>query len=257
VSPVPHGALFRVPPLPLAALAGALSVLGFAPFGLYPLLIATLALLVVLWQRAGSRRHALLIGFIFGLGYFLSGVSWVYVSLHDFGAIPAPLAALLTLLFCCILAAYPAVIGYAYFALGTRSVLATVVVVPALWTLADWVRGWLFTGFPWIALGYSQVPASPLAGYVPVLGVYGATFATALTAGLVVTICAHPAVKVNRTRLLSFILHPSSFILAFLWIGGYLLQQIAWTTPLGTPLSVSLLQGNIPQEMKWRADRVT
>ena len=141
MSPVPNGALFRVPPLPLAALAGALSVLGFAPFGLYPLPIATLALLILLWRRASGLRHATLIGFIFGLGYFLTGVSWVYVSLHDFGAMPVPLAAFLTLLFCCILSLYPAAIGGAYFALGTRSILATVVVLPALWTLADWVRG--------------------------------------------------------------------------------------------------------------------
>ena len=259
MSIVPHGVLSRIPALPLAALAGAMAVLGFAPFYLYPLLIAALALLMVLWRDAGSRRRALLIGFVFGLGYFLAGVSWVYVSLHDFGAMPAPLAAVLTLLFCCILACYPAAIGYAYHALGTRSVMATLVVLPALWTLADWVRGWLFTGFPWLALGYSQVPASPLAGYVPVLGVYGATFATALTAGALVAWYAFATMKGDRgsrPRIPSVILHPASFILALLWIGGYLLLQITWTAPAGAPVSVSLLQGNIAQDMKWRPDRV-
>jgi apolipoprotein N-acyltransferase len=284
VSPVPNGALFRILPLLLAALAGALSVLGFAPFYLFPLPFATLALLIVLWRRANSRRHAMLIGFVFGLGYFLTGVSWVYVSLHDFGAMPALLAIFVTCIFCCILAAYPAVVGYAYFALGPRSALATLVVLPALWTLGEWVRGWLFTGFPWIALGYAQVPTSPLAGYVPVLGVFGASFATVLTAGLLVTWCWFPTPKdewpeatsggmarghvgmngprprgaegKTRLRLRYFILHPSSFILAFLWLGGYLLQQITWTTPSGAPISVSLLQGNIPQELKWRPDRI-
>jgi apolipoprotein N-acyltransferase len=224
-----------------------MGVLGFAPFYLYPLLIAALAVLIVLWRQAGSRRRALLIGFVFGLGYFLAGVSWVYVSLHDFGAMPAPLAAVLTLLFCCILACYPAAIGYTYYALGTSSVLATLVVLPALWTLADWVRGWLFTGFPWIALGYSQVPASPLAGYVPIAGVYGATFATALSAALLVTLWT--ARKTLRAWLWSG-------ALMSLWIGGYLLLQIAWTTPVGAPVSVSLLQGNIAQDLKWRPDRV-
>ena len=261
MSSVPNGTLFRIPPLPLAALAGAAGVAGFAPVGFFPMLIATLALLIVLWRRAASRRHAAVIGFVFGLGYFLAGVSWVYVSLHDFGEMPALLAAALTLVFCCILSCYPALIGYAYFAIGPRSGAATLVVLPALWTLADWVRGWLFTGFPWLALGYSQVPASPLAGYAPVVGVYGITFATALTAGLLVTLCTHPREEIktevkSRARLLTFILHPSLFILAGLWMGGYALQQIKWTTPLGTPLSVSLLQGNIPQDMKWREDRV-
>jgi len=256
VSPDPNGALFRIPLLPLAALAGAVSVLSFEPFGYFAVLIATLALLIVLWRRADNRRHAAAIGFVFGLGYFLAGVSWVYVSLHDFGAMPALLAAVLTFAFCCILACYPAIIGYVYFALGPRSVAATLVVLPALWTLADWVRGWLFTGFPWLALGYSQVPTSPLAGYAPVVGVYGATFATVLTAALIVNLFTHPAVKENRNRFLSFILHSSVFILAGLWVGGYSLQQITWTAPAGTPLSVSLLQGNIAQDMKWREDRV-
>ena len=262
MSPVPHGVLSRVPSLPLAAILGALTVLGFAPFYLYPLPVVTLALLIMLWRQAGSSRRAMLVGFVFGLGFFLAGVSWVYVSLHDFGAMPAPLAAVLTLLFCCILAAYPAVIGYAYYALGAQSLLATLAVLPALWTLADWVRGWLFTGFPWIALGYSQVPASPLAGYLPVLGVYGATFATALSASLVVTLWAcwkdeGGRMKAEDTsRLRRFILQPSSFILVALWVAGYLLLQITWTTPAGAPVSVSLLQGNIPQDMKWRPDRV-
>ena len=265
VSPVPHGTLSRVCMPTLAAVAGAATVLGFAPFYLYPLPVATLALLIVLWQRATSRRHAAAIGFAFGLGFFLAGVSWVYVSLHDFGAMPAPLAAVLTLLFCSILAAYPAAIGYLYCALGTRSTYSTLIVLPALWTLADWVRGWLFTGFPWLAFGYAQVPASPLAGYAPVTGVYGLTFFTVISAGLLVTLWTGwqdargriGAAGVTGKGYFSFILHPSSFILIALWAGGYLLQQIAWTAPTGALLSVSLLQGNIPQEMKWRPDKIS
>ena len=250
-----------MPPALLAALAGAATVLGYAPFGLLLLPIATIALLIVLWRRAGSARGAAFLGLLFGLGYFLAGVSWVYVSLHDFGAMPALLAGLLTLAFCCILALYPAVVGYVYFALGSRTVLATVMVLPALWTLADWMRGWLFTGFPWLALGYSQVPAGPFAGYVPVLGIYGASFAIVLAAGLIVTVCSPARSGQCATHrgacFLSVLLHPASVTLACLCAGGYLLQQIAWTTPAGAPLSVSLLQGNIAQDMKWRADRVT
>ena len=259
------GALPRVQALPLAALAGAVTVPGFAPFYLFPLPVATLALLIVLWRRTASRRDAALTGFSFGLGYFLTGVSWVYVSLHDFGAMPALLAAAVTLLFCAYLALYPAVTGWIYYVLGPRSALATLAALPALWTLADWLRGWLFTGFPWLALGYAQVPDSPLAGYLPLLGIYGATLATAVSAGAIVTLWAHwkdektrmKAEGKNRPRFPSFIIHHSSFIIAVIWIGGYALRYIDWTTPTGAPLAVSLLQGNIPQEMKWRSDRVT
>ena len=270
------GALPRAKALPFAALAGAVTVLGFAPFYLFPLPIATLALLIVLWRGAASRRDAALIGFSFGLGYFLAGVSWVYVSLHDFGAMPALLAGVLTLLFCGYLALYPAATGWVYHALGPRSALATLAALPALWTLAEWLRGWLFTGFPWIALGYAQVPASPLAGYVPVLGIYGASFATVLSAGLLVTLylrlttkdeggrrkeeVKHSGLTIHPSAFILHplrpLLHPSSFILVAFWIGGYLLQQIDWTQPAGEPVTVSLLQGNIPQDMKWRDDKI-
>ncbi len=247
----------RIKAASLAAIIGAATVPGFAPIHLFPLPIATIALLIALWQRAAGRRDAAVIGLGFGLGYFLAGVSWVYVSLHDFGAMPAPLAGFVTLAFCAYLALYPAMTGWIYCALGPRSTLVTLAVLPALWTLADWLRGWLFTGFPWIALGYSQVPDSPLAGYVPMLGIYGASFATVFSAGLLLTLGTKsrdesgrmkPRSEV-RTRLLSF-------ILVSLWIGGYALQQIDWTRPEGAPVTVSLLQGNIPQEMKWREDKI-
>lgn len=262
----PNGSvLTRAKALPLAALAGAATVPGFAPLYLFPLPVITLALLIMLWQRAGGRRDAALVGLGFGLGYFLVGVSWVYVSLHDFGAMPALLAAILTLLFCAILALYPAITGWFYHALGTRSTLVTLAALPALWTLTEWLRGWVFTGFPWIALGYAQVPRSPLAGYVPILGVYAASFATVLSAGLLVTLWTRwkdegtrmKAEAKNRARLLSFILHPSALVLVSLWAGGYLLLQIDWTYPEGEPVTVTLLQGNIPQEMKWRDDKIS
>lgn len=238
------GTLSRIPSPLLALLAGAAGVLGFAPFGLFPVVIAVLALLIVLWQRADSRRRAALTGFAFGIGFFCAGVSWVYVSLHDFGAMPAPLAAVLTLAFACILALYPAAVGFVYAGVGARSKIATIVVLPALWVLADWIRGWLFTGFPWLALGYSQVPGSPLAGYIPVLGVYGATWFVALTASLLVVMAT--AAKKTRAR--------AAIAAVVVWVAGYGLQQVAWTTPTGAPVSVSLLQGNISQDLKWRPE---
>jgi len=248
----------------LAAFAGAVTVLGFAPFYLFALPVVTLAVLIVLWRRAASRRAAALIGFSFGLGYFLTGVSWVYVSLHDFGAMPALLAGVLTLLFCAYLALYPALTGWIYYVLGPRSALATLAALPALWALADWLRGWLFTGFPWIALGYSQIPASPLAGYVPVLGIYGASLATVASAGSIVTLWFHwkdeggamKAEAKTRARLLSLIAHRSSLIMVVIWLAGFALKQIDWTAPEGEPIVVSLLQGNIPQDMKWRDDKI-
>ena len=150
-------------PLILAFVLGSVTVAGFAPFHFFLLPAATLAVLFHLWQRAVSARAAAFTGFAYGLGLFVSGASWVYVSLHDFGAMPAPLAALATLLFCVVLAALPAAAGYASARFGAPPALKLSLVTPAMWTLSEWVRGWIFTGFPWLAAGYSQVPTSPLA----------------------------------------------------------------------------------------------
>jgi len=259
---------FILHPSSLALVLGALTVPGFAPFSLFLLPVLALAVLLRLWQRAPTPARAAAIGFGYGLGLFLAGVSWVYVSLHDFGAMPAPLAAIATLLFCAFLALFPALVGYFAVAIPMASAITFVVFIPAVWTLAEWTRGWVFTGFPWLALGYSQVPTSPLAGYAPVLGVYGVTLMTVMTSGLLVVLWQryrandeHETMGAERkTRRPNprwrLILHPSSFIILAVWLGGWALKQVEWTQPAGTPVSVSLLQGNVPQDLKWRPDRI-
>ena len=248
-----------------AFVLGAATVAGFAPFYLFPLPVLTLAGLIYLWTGARTPRSAAATGFAFGIGLFLCGVSWIYVSLHDFGAMPAPVAAATTLLFCAFLALFPAAVGYACARTTLGPLARWGLLAPALWTLVEWTRGWIFTGFPWLALGYSQIPGSPLAGYAPLLGIHGVTLATAASAGLVVYgWLAFEKGKGERGKgknfraraVSSFILHPSSFILIAIWATGFGLKQIAWTQPVGAPLEVSLLQGNVPQDMKWREDRV-
>ena len=112
-------------------------------------------------------------GFGFGLGYFLTGTSWVYVSMHDFGGMAWPVAAFASGVFCAILAVFPAAAGWIYARTPATGWIKPALVFPAAWTLLEWARGWAFTGFPWIAVGYSQAPFSPLSGFAPVLGVYG------------------------------------------------------------------------------------
>jgi len=248
-----------------AFVLGAITVAGFAPLYLFPLPVVTLAGLYALWLRATGPRAAAAAGFAFGLGLFLCGVPWIYVSLHDFGAMPAPVAILVTALFCAFLALFPAAAGYACSRPRLPAVLRFALLAPAVWTLLEWTRGWLFTGFPWLELGYSQIPASPLAGLAPVLGIHGVTLATAASAGLVVVLWRHATTTADggwRTadgrngRLLSFVLHPSFLILLVLWAGGWGLKPVEWTAPVGDPVNVSLLQGNIPQDLKWREDRL-
>ena len=234
----------------LAAGLGALTVTGYAPFGFYPLPLLTFAGLFLLWQRAADARAAALTGFAFGLGWFVAGVSWVYVSLHTFGAMPAPLGGAVTLLFCAYLALHPAIIGYLSRRFTLSPALHWIVFVPAAFTLIEWLRSWLFTGFPWLNPGYSQAPASPLAGYAPILGLHGVTLLLIATAGALSLI----RFAALRSRLRS--VWPWLAALMLIWITGAALKTVAWTEATGTRVTVSLLQGNIEQDLKWREDHL-
>jgi apolipoprotein N-acyltransferase len=241
-----------------AFLLGAATVAGFAPLYLFPIPALTLAALLWLCRGAATPKRAAAIGWWFGLGLFLTGVSWVYVSLNTFGAMPAPLAAFFTLLFCAFLALFPALTAYCFYVLRSPPWMKLAVIAPAAWTLTEWVRGWIFTGFPWLAVGYSQVPASPLAGYAPVLGIFGTSLATVVTAGLLVLIAdairtrrRHAAADAGGSLPIARPLGPAAAALLALWLGGYALKQVSWTEPAGEPLEVTLLQGNIPQAIKW------
>ncbi|HSS27751.1 MAG TPA: apolipoprotein N-acyltransferase, partial [Usitatibacter sp.] len=138
--------------LAAAFAAGAVAVAGFAPFYLWPLPIAALAVLFAMWMRESRPWRAFAAGYAFGLGFFLVGVSWVYVSLHDYGGMPMVLTALAVLLFCAYLALFPALAGW----LSVRFVSQPawrLIFVPAAFAACEWLRGWLFTGFPWLSMG--------------------------------------------------------------------------------------------------------
>jgi apolipoprotein N-acyltransferase len=227
----------------IALLAGVLTPLAFAPFGLFPLGVLMPAVLFVAWHESGPARAAWR-GFLFGVGMFGVGVSWVYVSLHTFGNMPAPLAGLTVILFVALLSIFPAAVGLLqarFQSLGPRWRLA--LVMPALWVLLEWTRGWFLTGFPWLNLGYSQVD-TPLAGYASWVGVYGVSAAVAATGGLVA------AAWFDRNWAWRLYLP----VVAAIWIAGWLAGQIAWVQPAGPPLRVALVQGDTPLAIKWRPE---
>lgn len=248
--------LFSIDRVKAAAFAlGAATVAGFAPLYLFPLPLATLALLMLLWRRADSPRRAAVLGWWFGLGLFLTGVSWVYVSLHTFGAMPLPLAAFFTLLFCAFLALFPAAVAYVSKVIRAPGSLDLALVIPAAWALSEWIRSWIFTGFPWLAVGYSQVPTGPVSGFAPVVGIYGVSFAVVSSAGLLVLLWerASAAKRGGAATRRSTLVAPILILLAA-WGAGYGLKSVRWTEPVGEPIDVTLLQGNIPQEIKWTAE---
>lgn len=218
-------------------LLGGLAVLAFAPFEQFWLMPLVLALLFQLLRLSGSWRAGARLGWAFGLGLFLAGVSWIYVSLSTFGEMPALVAALATLVFCAYLALFPALLGGLFCRFLPERIGLQALLFAGLLALLDALRGWLFTGFPWLALGYSQMQPSPLAGFAPLLGVYGLS----LLVGLVgAWLCWRPWGWAGIAGLL---------------LAGGALQRVEWTIPEGAPVSVALIQGNIPQEMKWQPER--
>jgi apolipoprotein N-acyltransferase len=226
-----------------AFLLGALQSLAFAPFDLWPLGPGCLALLWLLWSGVPPGRAAW-IGFGFGAGLFLAGTYWLYTSVHVLGQAPLAVAIVLMLGLVAIMGAYTAVVGWLVVRVApTRSPARELALLPAAWMLLEWFRGWFLSGFPWLAVGYSQLD-TPLAGYAPLVGVYGVSLASAVTAGaLVVALDARGAVRV--VPLVG---------IALLWAGGFGLARLDWTRPSGAPLSVAIVQGAIPQAQKWLAE---
>ncbi|CUA84027.1 Apolipoprotein N-acyltransferase [Gulbenkiania indica] len=223
----------------LTAVAGALSVFAFAPwrmFWLMPLLLAALA-------ELAERRPASAFGtgYAWGLAAYTANFYWIYISLHHVAGLPSVFAAPLTLLLPAYLALYPGLAVWLSCRMAGRAWLRWLVAFPAAFTLGEWLRGWMLTGFPWGTAGYSQITESPLSGLAPVGGIYLVTWAVALSAGVIVVFArVRP-----RTRVVLLAL------MALVWGGGYHLRHRSWTQPVGEPVSVALAQGNVPQSLKW------
>jgi len=230
----------------IAAIAGGISVFSFAPFGWWPLQILALAVLAYQGMRADSVRASALVGWAFGFGWCLAGFHWLYVALNRFNGLPAPLAA------AAIAALAAAMALYATMAMGAVAWLrkrwplplpaATLLVFPASWAFFELARGWVLTGFPWVTAGYAY-HQSPLAGYAPVLGVYGISWLAALTAGAL-------PLLMHKFR------YPAMAIVAAIWAGGFALGQHAWTAPAGKPLTVRLVQGNVALANKFNIQHI-
>lgn len=222
-------------------LAGALLTLSFAPFGLWPAGIAGCALFGYFLSTCGSGA-AIWRGWLFGLGLFGTGASWVYVSIHVYGQAGIGLATLLTALFCAGLALLPALFAGLYVRWVRGLPGGMLIGFPALWVLFEWLRSWLLTGFPWLYLGYAHIDTW-IAGWAPIVGVYGLSFFTALTAS-----CLFLAWRSRGAA--SLVTYAG--IVVTIWVGGLVLRPIEWVVPASEePLSVALYQPNIPQERKW------
>lgn len=222
----------------LLLLVGASNTLAFAPFHLWPVALLAPAVLFYCWSEATSKR-ACWQGLYFGIGFFGSSVSWVYISMHRFGGMSMLLAGLATMLFVVVLALFIALQGYLANKAFTHKNIRLLLVYPVVWVVFEWLRAVLFTGFPWVFLGYSQL-SSPFAGFAPILGVYGVSLACVFSSAWLVYLFVG-----NRLKVLA------GLGIILLMVLGFGLTQVSWTHVSTKPVRVSLVQGNIPQTLKW------
>jgi len=227
-----------------AATAGALYPLAFAPIDLVPLAPLALGLLFFFWRDA-SPRQAGLLGFVFGLSMFTVGVSWIYVSLHQYGNMPMPLAAAAVAIFGVLMALYPALVGWAQARFWPMTpMLRCMTVMPALWVGGEWLRGTLLSGFPWLYLGYSQID-TPLVSLLPLVGTLGVSLWVAVAVGAAVS----AIIQNGRDRI-----KPLAG-LAVLGVVLLLSRLPVFIQPLGSTLEVAVIQNNVSLEDKWQSSK--
>ena len=241
-------------------LGGALHALSFAPdplpqWALSPLQLCTMAWLVTCVWRAPTGLYAARRAWFFALGHFVVGLYWLTISMHVYGSMPMPLAIVALVALSAYLALFASLAAWLVHQIKavTRSSLSAMgwasFAWASAWTVSEWLRATLFTGFPWLNIGYAHVD-SWFAGWSSVLGLYGVTFVTAFSAAAIATLVGtHARTQTSLRALIG--------VLAILFaLSGLILGHIKWSTPTGAPLVARLVQGNVDQGVKFTPDHL-
>lgn len=229
-------------PLSLAMLIALIAGLGFslslAPYYLYPIAIISPMVLYALLIGTDSAKRAFWIGEAYGFGTWAVGAFWLYTSIHEYGAVPSWAAYILIGLMALIMGLFHAVMSWAFVRFTARQPLA----FAGFWVVQEWAKTWLLTGFPWLFVGYAFTEVTWLNGLAPITGVFGLSFLAVLFGAATIELFRHKGSYMLISGVLTTIAAMTS------------LANITWTTPTGKSTSVSLVQGNIPQDLKWLAE---
>ena len=239
-SSTPHKMLTGKRPFILALLLGAIYPLGFSPIDFWP--ITLMSLMGFFWILKNIREKYWLIGLCFGVGQFGVGTSWVYISIHEFGNAPVILALIITLLFVLYLALYPALFSWAFGKWFKNSQgWSAIIAISFLWLVVDGLRGWIFSGFPWLYPGYAFID-STLANWAPIMGIHSITVLAIFSSLLLLKL-------IQDIRSIK-----TAMVLVFIWLGSFFLGMMNWSTAVGDPVTATLVQPSIPQKLKWKKD---
>lgn len=232
----------------IALTSGALITLSFAPFNFWPITLVSLVAFSLLLKDQ-TFKVILLRSFAFGVGFYSAGIHWIYTSIHNFGGASSLFAAFLVFIFACFMALLFCIPFYVYGKYFNNNRFAISLALPACWMLGEWIRTWLFTGFPWLFLGYAHLNTW-LAGWAPVTGVISISFILVLSAGIIAEWIWNP--KKQRVQNKPLILLTVAALL-FWGIGG-VLKTVTWAEPDSKPITVAMVQPNVDQSTKLSFD---
>ncbi|WP_242602043.1 apolipoprotein N-acyltransferase [Legionella yabuuchiae] len=223
-----------------ASFAGLLFPFGFAPFHMPGLALLSLAIFFVLLQNR-TLKESLLTGYLFGIVSLGVGVSWVYVSIHQYGHLNLLGSTIITALFILYLSLYPLLVAAVYyFAMQQHfSMVYRCVLFTSIWCFGEYLRATLLGGFPWLLLGFSQIE-TPIKYVLPWLGVYGASFFASLAACFL-----GGAFLIKTSKRYGLI---AAFAATLILPG---LFNIPWGTSTSAPISVGIIQANLSMRDKW------
>ncbi len=224
----------------LSFLAGLVLVFAYAPFGYWPITLIVLTFWLLLLHNK-KTKEATKLGFFFSFGWFSAGISWVHVSIDQFGGMPLLVSLLLMLILCLYLAIYPALACYLASKFSGNNRFEPWL-LPSFWLVSEYLRSVILTGFPWLSLGYSQID-SPLSVYAPIIGEIGISFILLLIAVAISQLLLKKHIK-NQVIIL--------FIMA---LSTWVASTFTWVTPLNKQVKVALVQGNIKQELRWQPEQ--
>lgn len=219
----------------LSFFAGFILVFAYAPFEFWPLPLIVIPVWLVSLIKLHKNKFSSQ-GFFFGLGWFTSGISWVHVSIEQFGGMPLIFSLILMFLLCLYLAMYPWLATWITAKLSKEK--PALYLFPSIWLFTEYLRGVVLTGFPWLSLGYSQID-SPLAPLAPIIGEVGITFVILSTAVAIAHLYSKQWLK------------SASLVLLVSGVSVVIASNMNWVTPQGSPIKTALVQGNVKQELKW------
>ncbi|OCG02305.1 apolipoprotein N-acyltransferase [Gilliamella sp. wkB112] len=238
----------------LSLIAGGIAVFCYAPFHIWPLSFISFAALQ--WLIADkSKKQALFIGLSWGIGYFATGIHWVYISIKQYGELPTAVAIIILGLLVVYMALYPMLFSFLLRLIDRFapkfSFKQLVLAAPIVWQLTEFLRGYILTGFAWLQLGYSQLDSS-LCAYFPIVGIDGVNLLTTIVCGLAVYSLYHLKQTTPRKHIFGAII-----ALFLIVIAPFSFKNINWTT-VDTQRSAnfSLIQGNISQSLRWNSEQL-